>query len=368
MPPLPGRGGAPGHRRGARRRRCTSTGWTARCPIGLGRDGEPIYLNPDFLDGTRGAHVSISGISGVATKTSFALFLLYSMFRSGVLGERRGQHQGADLQRQGRGPAVPRPPQHPARRRPARRRTRSSGLPAGAVRRRSGSTRRRAPATRPAARRHRPHQRRRPRSTGRSPSSAPSELLPYVFADAEDERNQYTMVIHQVAAHLRAGGRAGRRRRGVDRRPDRCAPTTTWSTSSSTSSPTTRPAATGPARSTGTGTVNAFLRRLRSSRQAAAPARSAATCPTPPAARVDHRESQQVTVVDLHNLPDRAQRFVVGVVLAAESERKEAAGHRRRCCSRARRAEQVRPARGRPARSRRCCSTSPSAAARWASS
>ena len=26
------------------------------------------------------------------------------------------------------------------------------------------------------------------------------ELLPYVFADAEDERNQYTMVIHQVAA------------------------------------------------------------------------------------------------------------------------------------------------------------------------
>ena len=37
-------------------------------------------------------------------------------------------------------------------------------------------------------------------------------------------------------------------------------------------------------------------------------------------------ESQQVTVVDLHNLPDRAQRFVVGVVLAAETARKEAAG------------------------------------------
>ena len=28
------------------------------------------------------------------------------------------------------------------------------------------------------------------------------ELLPYVFADAEDERNQYTMVVHQVAARL----------------------------------------------------------------------------------------------------------------------------------------------------------------------
>jgi DNA helicase HerA-like ATPase len=37
-------------------------------------------------------------------------------------------------------------------------------------------------------------------------------------------------------------------------------------------------------------------------------------------------EGQQLTVVDLHNLPERAQRFVVGVVLAAETARKEAAG------------------------------------------
>ena len=37
-------------------------------------------------------------------------------------------------------------------------------------------------------------------------------------------------------------------------------------------------------------------------------------------------EGQQLTVVDLHNLPERAQRFVVGVVLAAETTRKEAAG------------------------------------------
>src|SRR6185312_12582518 len=55
-------------------------------PIGLGRDGAPLVLNAEFLDGTRGAHVSISGISGVATKTSFATWLLYAVFRSGVLG------------------------------------------------------------------------------------------------------------------------------------------------------------------------------------------------------------------------------------------------------------------------------------------
>ena len=57
-----------------------------KLPIGTGRDGAPIYINLEFLDGTRGAHVSISGISGVATKTSYALFLLHSIFTSGVLG------------------------------------------------------------------------------------------------------------------------------------------------------------------------------------------------------------------------------------------------------------------------------------------
>ena len=57
-----------------------------RMPIGLGRDGAPLYANVDFLDGTRGAHVNISGVSGVATKTTYATFLLYSMFHSGVLG------------------------------------------------------------------------------------------------------------------------------------------------------------------------------------------------------------------------------------------------------------------------------------------
>src|SRR4051812_26129444 len=57
-----------------------------RLPAGLSRDGEPVYIDVDFLDGTKGAHVNISGISGVATKTSYATFLLYGLFHSGVLG------------------------------------------------------------------------------------------------------------------------------------------------------------------------------------------------------------------------------------------------------------------------------------------
>jgi DNA helicase HerA-like ATPase len=45
-------------------------------PVGLTRDGEPVWLDVDFFEGTKGAHMSISGVSGVATKTSFALFFL----------------------------------------------------------------------------------------------------------------------------------------------------------------------------------------------------------------------------------------------------------------------------------------------------
>ncbi|HLK01765.1 MAG TPA: ATP-binding protein, partial [Streptosporangiaceae bacterium] len=57
----------------------------AKIPVGFGRDGQPVYANFEFVDGTRGAHISISGISGIATKTSFAMFLLHSIFNCGVL-------------------------------------------------------------------------------------------------------------------------------------------------------------------------------------------------------------------------------------------------------------------------------------------
>ena len=45
-------------------------------PVGTTRDGEPVWADIDFFDGTKGAHMSISGVSGVATKTSYALFFL----------------------------------------------------------------------------------------------------------------------------------------------------------------------------------------------------------------------------------------------------------------------------------------------------
>ncbi|TQS39663.1 ATP-binding protein [Cryptosporangium phraense] len=293
-----------------------------KVPVGLGRDGTPIYLNLDFLDGTRGAHVSISGVSGVATKTSFALFLLYSLFQSGALGRRRintkalifsvkGEdllfldHTNTKLDETLRAqygimglPAEP---------------FESTGFFAPPL---PGDLTGRADV--------------RERATGVNAfwwtlhEFCRDELLPYIFADAEDERNQYTMVVHQVAARLRFDAVAsgsdgavtidGRAVRTYDQLVDLIV--------DKLNDDNTRSAWAGPV--TGAGTVNAFLRRLRSSLRALRPL-IRGDLPDTPTRRVS-TENQQLTVVDLHNLPERAQRFVVGVVLAAETRRKEEAG------------------------------------------
>lgn len=65
----------------------------SRLPVGFDRRLEPVYVDFQFLNGEKGAHASISGISGVATKTSYALFLLYQLFETDfgadLLGGRR---------------------------------------------------------------------------------------------------------------------------------------------------------------------------------------------------------------------------------------------------------------------------------------
>ncbi|MEM8641455.1 MAG: hypothetical protein AAGG51_21955 [Cyanobacteria bacterium P01_G01_bin.54] len=56
-------------------------------PAGMLRNGNPAYFNFEFINGDKGAHINISGISGVATKTSYVLFLLHAIFNSTVLGQ-----------------------------------------------------------------------------------------------------------------------------------------------------------------------------------------------------------------------------------------------------------------------------------------
>ena len=66
-----------------------------KLPLGFDLGGAPVYADMRFVDGRSGGHVSISGISGVATKTSYALFLLYQLLETAqgmdLLGGRAGR-------------------------------------------------------------------------------------------------------------------------------------------------------------------------------------------------------------------------------------------------------------------------------------
>jgi hypothetical protein len=53
-----------------------------RLAVGFDQAGLPVYADFSFMNGEKGGHLSISGISGVATKTSYALFLLYMLFET----------------------------------------------------------------------------------------------------------------------------------------------------------------------------------------------------------------------------------------------------------------------------------------------
>lgn len=294
----------------------------SRVPVGRGRDGDPIYVNMEFLDGTRGAHVSISGISGVATKTSFALFLLHSIFRSGALGSRAVNAKALLFSVKGEDllfldqPNVNLDDD-------LRAEYAALGLPAEPF----ASAGFWAPPVPDDATG-------RPNVTGRTSGVeafwwtieefCDRQLLPYVFADAEDERNQYTIVIHQVAARLRreampVGDHGAVKIEGsvIRTYPDLVDLIIDRLTDEDTRSDWAGPV-------TGTGTVNAFVRRLRSSLR---PLSGIIRADIPPGPhRAISTENQQLTVVDLHNLHERAQRFVTGVVLAAETARKEDAG------------------------------------------
>ncbi len=291
-----------------------------RLPIGLSRSGEPVVLNLEFLDGRRGAHVNISGISGVATKTSYATFLLHSLFTSGVLGARaintkalvfnvKGEdllfldHENVSLDADQRERYV------------------SVGLPAEAFR----SVGIYAPPRRDSA-------------TAAPDVSARThgvtaffwtlaefcheDLLPFLFADAEDDRAQYTMVVYNVMAQLRkASGNADGSVR-IEGESVRTFADLAALVSRKVQDEDDRHLWAGPA--IGTGTINAFVRRLMG-----AVRHLERIIRTDDSGRGRHAVTplqEQVTVVDLHNLHDRAKRFVVGVTVRRAFEEKERSG------------------------------------------
>jgi hypothetical protein len=294
----------------------------AKVPVGFGRDGQPVYANFEFIDGTRGAHVSISGISGIATKTSFAMFLLHSIVNCGVLAGEAHNTKALIFSVKGEDLLFL---DYPNNRLTDVDKAKYTllGLPAGPFQnvRVFAPPRRDDPSGTPDV-------------TARDSAVSPfywtlaefcaEELLPFVFADAEDERAQYTMLVAQVAAKLKreaipAGndgaiqiaGRTIRTFRDlIDLLEEELSDDATrsnWVTGA-----------------TLMGSVNALLRRLHS---------AAGPLSTIIRGDLQHRGERsittsraQVTVVDLHNLPDRAQRFVVGVTLRGEFARKERQG------------------------------------------
>lgn len=321
VPPLPGeevRRAAGGDRD----RALFFDGMEKRLPAGLTRDGEPLFANLEFLDGSRGAHVNISGISGVATKTSYATFLLFSLFESGALGAEAINTKalifnvkGEDLLFLDRANARLGEDDRAAYERLGLRPGPFDSVEFWAPPRRGDPT-----AAAEVATRH----------TGVTSfywtlaEFCRERLLPFVFTDAEDDRQQYTMVVHNVAAKLAEavalddGGVSINGQSVTDFRAladfivERVQDETT--------------AADWAGRAIGQGTVNAFVRRLFGAvRHLEHLIRGDA--PNPERHRI--RRDARVTVVDIHNLNDRAKRFVVGVTLRRAFDEKERAGAQR---------------------------------------
>jgi DNA helicase HerA-like ATPase len=292
---------------------------------GLSRDGEPAYLNMDFLDGTKGAHVNISGVSGVATKTSYATFLLYGIFHSKVLGTDAHNTKalifnvkGEDLLFLDHANTALSPAQAA--------RYAALDLPVGPFADvgffappRKGD----AEATPDVG------------SRGAGVTSffwtiaelCELELLPFLFADAEDDRQQYTMVVHNVTAELKRIARTSADPMSGTITVDGAAVTDFESLVNVIEFKVLpdEDGQPGPwaGRGMGLGSVNAFMRRLRAAVRHVAPL-IRADIAHPERHRVDF--AHQVTVIDIHNLHDRAKRFVVGVILRRAFEAKEQSG------------------------------------------
>ena len=290
-----------------------------RFPVGASRNGEPFFANFEFLNGQRGAHVNISGVSGVATKTSYATFLLHSLFNCGVLGPAVVNTKalifnvkGEDLLHIDR-PNTRLDDEH-------RRIYTQLGLPAAPFASvglyappRVGSDRAVADVS--------------SRSDITSffwtlAEFCHEDLMLFLFADAEDERAQYTMVVFNVMAQLRHAKGADGGAVHIEGTTVRTFRELVDLITRKVQEEESRYEWAGP--HIGQGTVNAFVRRLQGAvRHVERLIRGDIASPDRHSIDI---EGHQVTVVDLHNLNDRAKRFVVGATVRRAFEDKEQAG------------------------------------------
>ena len=312
-------------------------------PIGVGRDELPVYADLDFFDGRKGGHMSISGISGVATKTSFALFFLRMLTaRPEIVGEAAANLRVLVFNVKGEDLLWLDKP------------NRFLDEAASATWRRLGVE----PVPFPSVSFWAPPRRQSgdvivPDTGGRQEGVdaftwTPREfidegLLRFLFTDASDARNQLSFVEERVRVQLRrwAVDVAGQPGAVVLREP----PPGGWpATEQATPSPGERvifalpdlvdaleeylepvdgeePDRAWSGRTQG-GTISAFMRRLY-----AASHRLGHLIRAGESRRID-RTAAQVTVVGIQSLHDLGQRFVVGALLQETFEEKEQTGQR----------------------------------------
>jgi hypothetical protein len=297
---------------------------TRRLVGGLTRDGEPVFLDLDFLDGSRGAHVNISGISGVATKTTYALFLLYALFHSDALGGYGANTKAIVFNVKGEDLMWIDTP-NARLTEEDREDYERIGLRAGPFE----SVGLWAPVRPDAGGQALPQVESRAEGVGAYywtiRDFVRGRLLRFLFAEADDERSQIADLVARVEAHLD---------RECEDDPDNDATVAfggyavhdfeqlceiiRTELEDDASSWRGRVA---------DATINAFLRRLDSGRFHVGHLIWGRDAEHPDRHRIDWTAAQ-VTVVDIHTLHDRAKRFVTGVVIKRLFEEKERRGRR----------------------------------------
>jgi DNA helicase HerA-like ATPase len=291
-----------------------------RVAIGLTRTGEPVYANMEFLDGTRGAHASISGVSGVATKTSYATFVLYSLFHSGALGLDAANAKALIFNVKGEDLLWLDKPNRRLTPEIAAEYARL-GLPAGPFQ----SVAFYAPARRGS---DTPMPDTGSRQQGVSPylwtlrEFCRERLLRFAFVDGEDARAQIHLVISRVEQALERAAGEGE--------PSEASVTVEGTRLRSfrdlvdllDGEELRRMMGNAPVAD---GTLDAFRRRLHA---AAERMGHLVSGHSQARGRTIDWSAQQVTVVDLHALHGTAQLFVVGVLLQRMMDQKERQGGR----------------------------------------
>ena len=282
-----------------------------RFPLGLPRGDlatvEPVWGNVEFLNGEKGAHVNISGISGVATKTSYATYLLYALFEGQRLPLAQNARalvfnvKGEDLlfldkpNRQ-----LDRDPELGAQ-------YERLGLPAGPFRSVSFYAPLRAGSHGPLP------------DTGSRAEDVVGfywtlgefcrrGYLRLMFLDQDTEQTQVATLVDTVSARLRDVSDELDRLGGFDDLVERIEDHLSVDSEPGVASW----AGVGQAAAS-LGTIRAFMRRLRAAARHVGPLVRGQGFADPEKHRIALK--RQVTVVDLHKLHDRAQRFVVGVLL-----------------------------------------------------